>query len=122
VQTATELRIARVDEQDLPCFGVLQYSKPAAELALARIHHPDRDDLVSPREAEERSFPARLADEIGDHDHQRASARALLGRGEELGEAVDAAASTVRAGGASARGRDSVLAVAGAPSGVPRRR
>ena len=71
VQPPAEHGIARVDEQHLPRLGVLHVQQAGiGELVLARVHHPHRNDLVTPGEAQEWSFPIGLADEIGDHDHQ----------------------------------------------------
>ncbi len=69
-----ELRVVRVDVELLAGLGVVHEHRPdVGQLALPPVVQPDRDDLVLPRQPLERPLPARGADEVRDHEHQRST-------------------------------------------------
>ena len=74
-EPAAEPGIAGVDDELLAGLGVLQHDDTGVDQPdLPAVPDADRDDLVSLREHPEHPLPSRLADEVGQHEHQRAPA------------------------------------------------
>ena len=78
-EASPERRVVRVDVELLAGLGVLHDQRPdVRQLHLAPVEQPDGEDLVPLGEQVERPLPAGRADEVGDHEHQRAALDRLL--------------------------------------------
>ena len=70
--SAAELGIARVHHELLAGLCVLDDDHAGiGQLVLTRVEQTDRDDLVTLGQLEQRPFPSRRGDEVGDEDDER---------------------------------------------------
>ena len=98
LEAAAEPPVVGVDEELLAGLGVLdQHHAEVGQRPLERVDDAHRDRLVAHRQAPERLRPARLADEVGDDEHQRAPRHDPQRGFDQLGEPCSGRARSRRA-------------------------
>ena len=96
-----EALVVRVDVELLAGLGVLHDQRAdVGQLDLAPVEQADRQDLVALGEQVQRPLPARGADEVRDHEHQRAALDRVLARLEQRRQVGERGAAAAAAGAA----------------------
>jgi hypothetical protein len=89
----SKTRIGGVHLQLLAGLGIGQGEQAqVGQRHLQRVIQAQRHDLMPPRKPPQGVVPAGLADEVGDHEHQRAAAQQALGSTQQITEHGDAGA------------------------------
>ena len=86
-EALAERRVVGVDEQLLAALGVFDRDQAhVGQLQLQRVVQAHGQHLVAARQAAERLFPARRADEVGHHEDHRAAPDQRVGRTQQIGQ------------------------------------